>query len=191
MQYFPETVEHPNELLNAIKNNRHRNGIIVLMFHSYDFDQNFTLSDLDKLLSCVKDLENVECLTFKMLCDRQVKSDEVRFNANIEINLLSKIMKTNQMLQTKSFAIFIRICNLLIYVLILLAIMLLGRFVFGLKRNGYEIGCGIIIIATGIVVWWHILTPLKSMMTAIAITIVYILVYLLVNRRKDDRVVIS
>lgn len=184
LQYFPETIDHPNKLIKAIEDNRNREGIIVLMFHHYDFDKSFSMEDLDLLLINIQNMKNIECLTFKMLCDRHTKSDGNRVKANIEINLLSKILKTGQMLQTKSFAITIRICNLLIYVIIVLIVILFGGFAFGIHSKGYYIGAGIILVLSCLIVWWHFLTPLKSMMAILLVSIIYVIANLLKKRSK-------
>lgn len=184
LQYYPETIDHPNKLIKAIEDNKNRNGIIILMFHHYDFDESFSMEDLDSLLMSVQDMKYVECLTFQMLCDRNVKSDGNRVKANIEINLLSKILKTGQMLQTKSFAITIRICNLLIYAIVALIVILFGRFAFGIHSKRYYIGAGIILALSCIIVWWHLLTPLKSMMVILLVSIIYVIANLLKKRSE-------
>ena len=187
LAYFPETIDHPSKLLKAIDDNRNRRGVIVLMFHHYDFDQEFTIQDLDVLLKSLKNMDNVNCYTFKMLCNRNIKSDKGRFLANLEINLLSKTLKTGQMLQTKSFAVMIRICNLLIYLCIVLAVAIVGRLVFGLNGYRFWIGWGIVLIISGILVWWHILGPLKALLMIVAFSIVYLLVVSVICRRKIQK----
>ena len=184
LQYYPETIDHPNKLIKAIEDNQNRNGIIILMFHHYDFDQ-FTMEDLDALLTKLDGMNNVECLTFKVLCDRNVKSDKVRFKANVEINLLSKLLKTGQMLQTKSFSIVVRICNVLIYCMLVLIVVLLGRFVLGLRGNVYYYGAGIILVLISVIVWWHLLTPLKSIMLALIVLAIHVAANLLISRKQQ------
>lgn len=184
LQYYLETIDHPNKLLKAIEDNRNRNGIIILMFHHYDFDKDFSMEDLNTLLEEIGHAQNVECLTFRMLCDRNEESDAVRFKANIEINLLSKLLKTGQMLQKKSFAILIRICNLLFYSLLVLCSMFLGRYLFGIRFKGFMIGEGLIMAFVGIAVWWHLLTPLKSILAALLFSLGYIIVCLLIHNKK-------
>ena len=183
--YYPETIDHPSKLMQAIDDNRNRTGIIILMFHHYDFTQSFTMEDMDVLLKSIKDMNDVECYTFRSLCDRQVNSDEVRFKANIEINLLSKVLRTGQMLQTKSYAITIRVFNLLIYMFIVLAAFVVCRFVFGLRSLGYELGWGIILILTGNIVWWHVIGSLKALMLVFVISISYIVIGLVTHRNRN------
>jgi peptidoglycan/xylan/chitin deacetylase (PgdA/CDA1 family) len=184
LQYYPETIDHPNKLIKAIEDNKNRNGIIILMFHNYDFDESFSMEKLDSLLMSIRNMKDIECLTFKMLCDRHIRSDGSRIKANVEVNLLSKMLKTGQMLQTKPFAITIRICNLMIYAIIALIIILFGRFAFGIHTKEYYIGAGIILALSCIIVWWHFLTPLKSMMVILLTSIIYVIVCSLKKQSK-------
>ena len=182
--YYPETIDHPNKLIKAIEDNRNRNGIIILMFHHYDFDENFSMDDLDMLLGSIQNMKDVECLTFKMLCDRNTVSDASRVKANVEVNLLSRFLNTRQMLQSKSFTNTVSVCNLLIYVLMALLVILFGWFVLGISSKGYFIGAGIIMALSCIVVWWHLLTPWKSLAAILFVTITYVIANWLKDRKR-------
>ena len=187
LQYYPETIDHPNKLINAIKDNKNRNGIIILMFHDYDFDDSFSMSDMDALLNKLNDMDGVECLTFKMLCEKRVKSDRFRFKANIEINLLSKFLKSGQMLQTKLFAVSVRIINLLIYIFIVLVFFLFGWFVCKFRNNYFLLLIVCVMGLVGIVVWWHLLTPLKAVLFTFLISFGALFGALLMNYKKKTK----
>lgn len=182
LQYYPETIDHPNKLKKAIEDNQNRNGIIILMFHAYDFDQIFSMEDLDALLMDLKSRKDVEFLTFKTLCYRNEKSDKCRFKANIEVNLLTKLMKTSQMLQTKPFAIIVRICNVLIYNVLFFIFVLFGRLMMGLRGRRYYYGAIIIMVLIYVIVWWHILSPLKSIIAVVMLSIIYVFINMLIDK---------
>ena len=184
--YYPGTIDHPSKLIKAIEDNRNRNGIITLVMHQYDFDEYFSMDDLDGLLGSIQSMKDVECMTFKMLCDRNIVSDASRFKANIGVNLLSRFLNTGQMLQTKSFTTAVSIFNLLIYALMVLLVILFGWFVLGIIDKGYFIGAGVIMALSCIVVWWHLLTPWKSLAAILFVAIAYVIANWLKDRKKHD-----
>ena len=155
------------------------------------------MDDLDMLLGSIQNMKDVECLTFKMLCDRNTVSDASRVKANVEVNLLSRFLNTRQMLQSKSFTNTVSVCNLLIYVLMALLVILFGWFVLGISSKGYFIGAGIIFkkgekdifnLTTAILVWTvaalGVLVGIGLRVEALLAALVVYLV-LRVRRRRD------
>ena len=54
LQYYPHTVDNMTDFLKAIKDNKNRDCIIILMIHQYDFKEENSIHELDLLLSDLK-----------------------------------------------------------------------------------------------------------------------------------------
>lgn len=63
---------------------------MILMFHHYNLNEKFTITDPEKMLCILSNSPDVTCLIFKALLDKGIVSDGKRFRANFERNLLSK-----------------------------------------------------------------------------------------------------
>jgi len=167
ISYFPHTLEHPSELFTLMKNLSNKKGIIVVMFHHYDFNKEFNLTDLDNILIQLKNYPFVHFSTFDGLLQQNEKSDAKRIQANLNANLLYKILNVEGILLRTQDAIIIRILNLLLYVLICDFFFIISCFV-GLKK--FKLSFKKILLPTLILtilvsfsVWYHLLGPLKLM----------------------------
>jgi peptidoglycan/xylan/chitin deacetylase (PgdA/CDA1 family) len=173
ISYFPYTVADLNQLPCVLSQNKNRDGIIVVMFHPYDFDKLYSLTKLDGLLSNMEKMKNVRCFSFKQLYLMHETSDQKRMQSNLESNLLSKYLHLSQMIQTSFFAILIRLLNMMLYVFISVCVYLLSLFIVYRKRRNpinhvYLFGLlflGIVIIS----VWFHIIAPLKLLILSIVL----------------------
>ena len=118
INYYPSTIDKPETLLKTLKYNKNRDGTIVLLFHHYDFNSTFTTDPLAKLICIVNKMPNMKFTTIIELIKNNDLADAKRIAANMEINLLTKILKTSSMLQNTSYALLLRLVNLLFYIAI-------------------------------------------------------------------------
>lgn len=167
INYFPHTIGNPALLIPTLEQNKKRSGVIVLMFHPYDLNSHFTLQDLDNLLSKVSK-HNINFTTFKGLITEKEIATGKRFRANMEINLMSKLLNMHGILYSTGRAFFVRILNLFIYLFIIALIYLLPLvFLSKFFRIDWKklIFFGIILLLIcGVAVWFHWSGPIKLMM---------------------------
>ena len=171
--YFPSTLGTDNafdSFSQSLSKNHQRDGIIILMFHHYDFDH-FSISDLDHLLKHINEMKDVTCLRFCDLVNRGIVSDEKRMRANLETNLLSKVLGVGTICQETKDAQLIRLANFTMYLLVLVIMMI---FVFVINRSRLLVLKTILLFVALLLsvvlyfcVWEHLWTPLKSLMIGI------------------------
>ena len=166
ISYFPETIEDFGSLTSVLKHNENRNGVVVVMFHHYTFKKGYTLSYLDSLLTSIKLLKHVQCVSFQQLYEAKEKSNGKRMNANMESNLLYKYLHLQGMIQTTSFAFWVRVLNVIVYMVWCLIIYLLSLLLINqrkkidLTRKELLIG-SLLLIFVGFSVYLHVLAPIK------------------------------
>jgi len=165
INYFPETNLDFNTLLPTLIENKNRSGIVVFMFHAYDFNSNFSLVKLDSLLRNIVNNKNVKCVTFQQLSTTHEESDKKRMKANLESNMITKFTHLNGVIYTTNFQICIRILNLVLYLALSIVLFFLsGLFLFKNSKISSGIIFYILIIFfvyVGLSVWFHLMTPLK------------------------------
>lgn len=172
VNYFPHTLGSPRGLISTIEENKTSKGIIILMFHSYDMNSNFSLSSLDSLLSKVEKYKAVDFFTFSGLIKANEKSDGLRFLSNLNPNLLYKWLKSKGILENTISVVTIRVVNLILF-LLSCTFVFLSLLFFIAKREvipGRKVGvlwCGILLVI-GLFVWFHILSPIKLLVIALA-----------------------
>lgn len=172
VNYFPHTLGEPQKLISIIEDHKKSKGIIILMFHSYDMDNNFSLKRLDSLLSKVEEYRTVDFFTFSELIKANQNSDGLRFSSNLNPNLLYKWLKSKSVLEDTISVVTIRVVNLIVYLLSCTFIFLSLLF-FIAKKNfipGRKVGalwCSMLLVI-GIFVWFHILSPTKLLVIALA-----------------------
>lgn len=172
VNYFPHTLGEPQKLISIIEDHKKSEGIIILMFHSYDMDNNFSLKRLDSLLSKVEEYKNIDFFTFSELIKANEKSDGLRFSGNLNSNLLSKLLKSKSVLENTVSVVTIRMVNLILYLLSSTSVFLSLLFFIARRKfiPGKTVGilwCGILLVI-GIFVWFHILSPTKLLVIALA-----------------------
>ncbi len=166
ISYLPHTIDNPALLIPILEQNKNRSGVIVLMFHPYDIGKHFSLQDLDSLLSKVSRYD-LNFTTFKGLIIEKESADGKRFGANLEVNLMSKLLNTHGVLYSTCRNFIVKILNLLIYLLIVaflfsLPLILFSKFLRIERKKVISLG-SILLIICGIAVWFHWLGPLKLM----------------------------
>jgi len=171
--YFPHTVADLNQLPCVLSQNKNRDGIIVVMFHSYDFDKLYSLTKLDGLLSNIEKMKNVRCVSFEQLYSTNQISDKKRMLANLQSNLLSKYLHLNGMIQTTFYATFIRILNVLLYVLLSMILYFISIQIISKKKpisnNRKYITASLFIVIVAWAVWVNLLAPLKLLALCLAL----------------------
>jgi peptidoglycan/xylan/chitin deacetylase (PgdA/CDA1 family) len=175
ISYFPETIEDFETLNAVLEHNKSRNGVVVVMFHHYTFKKNFTLSQLDSLLTTITKLGYLKCVTFEQLYKEKEISDKNRMMTNAESNLLSKYLHLNGVIQTTGFAVFIRTLNVLLSLCLSAFLFFLVGFLVFNKRvistnKKYSVVTALLIIV-GLSVWFHLLAPLKLLIVLAIISI--------------------
>lgn len=176
IRYFPETIEDFGTLYSVLKYNKNRNVVVVVMFHHYTFNKNFSLLQLDNLLSKVDNLDYVKCFTFSQLYIKKEISDNKRMEANLEVNLLSKYLHLDGAIQTSIFVCFIRIFNLMIYLFLstfiyIFSLLLLFRIKDAFSTVEKLIIGSLLLIVIGIGVRFHILGPIKMLIVVAILSI--------------------
>ena len=166
ISYFPHTIDKPALLIPILEQNKNRSGVIVLMFHHYDIGKTFTLQNLDNLLSKVSKYD-VNFTTFKGLMSEKEIATGKRFRANLEVNMMSKLMNMHGVLYNTHGVVMMRILNLFIYLLIVALIYFLSLvFLANFFRIDWKklIFYGIILLlACSVAVWFHWSGPVKLM----------------------------
>lgn len=180
--YYPCTVGTDDafpSFRSALEVNHHRKGLLVFMFHSYDFNERFSMEDLDELLKEVKTMGDVRCVTFRTLWEDGIESDSKRFKANLEVNLLTKLLGVNTIMQPTITAVARRIVNLLAYLIVAVLTLFLSLVIVR-KRTARKVTCRLHSVAYLCMafvlfgcVWLHWWSPLKSLALAIALPILY------------------
>ena len=174
ISYYPETIEDFGTLLSVLEHNKNRDGVVVVMFHRYTFKKIFTLAQLDSLLTKINKLSCQKCVTFNQLNKEKEVSDISRMHANMESNLMSKQLHLNGVIQTTTFAIFVRILNVILYLCLSVLFYYLATLIFFRNKliannRKYSIGC-ILLLFVGLCVWFHLLAPLKLVLFVIIIS---------------------
>lgn len=190
--YLSESVDSFGKFVHTLRKNQNRRGIIVFMFHNYDFSDTFTIDDLDVLLEEVNSMDNVRCFRFCDLLKLGVMSDKNRMAANIEVNLLSKTLGVGGMIQETRDAVLIRIVNMIGYLILILVFELLFlrivRIFIGHGGRIMQIFHVMAYLTFAVLVfgcvWLHWVTPLKSLLLTGLLPMVYTLVLFIQHKTR-------
>ncbi len=174
ISYLPCTLEEFNPLLEVLNKNKNRECIVVVMFHRYNFDEQFTIVNLDGLLSTINKLEYAKPTTFKQIYNSGEIVSESRILANLKSSLLYKWLKLYGTIQTESFLKWIRIANLVFYLLCYLIILSILKRVFFRKRTFLQDPVDYVLnmlslIILGYVVWFNLLPPLRGLFVVVIV----------------------
>ena len=169
LQYYPETICNIDDVIGAMREafeyNHNRDGIIVCMLHAYDITEDFTIEDLDTFLKDVTRLKGTHFYTYSQLIESGDPSDSKRIAANMELNLLMKLLKAKYIIQPTWKAIALRILNYLLYLLEIIILMIPSIV---LRKEGHSKIISVVWLVSAIfaflVVWLHLLGPLKAML---------------------------
>jgi hypothetical protein len=174
--YAPETIEDFGTLLSILNKNKDRKGIVVVMFHDYTFRNNYSINQMKTVLESVNKLNFVTCTTFSELSEGSEQLDDKRIKANMESNLFSKKLHLSGVIQTTGFARMIRIINLFGYLLLSILSYIITYLIFSKNKKaniyGQIFSILITVIPTGILVWFHIFSPIKLVIIAVTLSVI-------------------
>ena len=182
---FPCTIDSPVDLLPTVDNNHNREGVIVLMFHQYNFTDKFTVVDFEKILLRIKENLNVEFITFANLINSGETVNNKRIEANRQSNLLSKQLKLKGMLHPVSYCNAVRWVNAGLYSFASLAISLI-LYLLLMRRNvdkRFWLLISFMTIVCFAIVYFHCLSPMRLVAAVVLLSIGNTFVYWLLKRK--------
>lgn len=181
-QYYPMTVNHPKRLMQEVEWNAERDALLVCMFHRYDITDDFTLKDLENLVSAIKNHpSHPQIVSLDYLSHTDSSFTEGRMLANMNKPLLSKVLNSRHVLRTEKAMRMERIVNVLIYALVLACLMIVCAWKMRDKRFYYVIQC-ITIAALLLAVWESWLTTRVSGLLGLAIVLGIAIVWRVIER---------
>lgn len=191
IDYLPYTLDHPNKLLSTLDTYKSREGIIVLMFHRYDFNTKFNLSNISDILCKVHDINNLEALTFSQLKNKQESANNERFRLNYQRNLLKKyICSNNGMLQTTCYLKFLNMLNIVLHFILFLIVYLSVTKLIHRKEKGfknkylYGVYASFISISIVFIILGNLLSPLKILLITLLTAILIPVIILRIKKSK-------
>jgi hypothetical protein len=186
LSYVPCTVEHPQELLSVLERNKNKDGIVVLMFHRYDFGEKYTLSDIKNVLLKVKSLDFVQVLTFKQLYENKNEISAKRFEANLESTFLKKELKLKGIIYSTQYLFLVKLLNLLLYTLIgilfcVTSFLICRKLSVHYSKKTIFVTVLILFTLLSLVVWLNMLSPLKMWVGVIVLSVILPFLICIVN----------
>jgi hypothetical protein len=168
INYLPCTLEDCKSVIEVLNKNKKRECIVVVMFHRYNFDEQFTITSLEELLSNINKLEYVKPETFNQIYSSGEVVSKSRILSNLKSSLLYKWLKLNGAIQTESFLKWVRVVNLVFYLLCYLTILIIVKRVFFRKRAFIEDSIDyalniLFFFISGYIVWLSLLSPLRTL----------------------------
>lgn len=182
-QYYPEGVDHPRKLLNVIKHNAEREGLVVCMFHRYDITDSFTLDDLRDILQQVKTRKGVSVTTMDELYQCDSTFDGQRLLANTIHPLLSKIISTRSIILPINEVMKIRMIDLCLHAILFIILSLVVLFIRPINKKYWLVQIPVIILSL-ICVWEQWLMPKVAIITCGIIILLIILIYSCIRKLK-------
>ncbi len=186
IQYYPCTVHSPLELLSTINTNRERSGLIILMYHHYDFNEKFTIGNFMEILQIVlNEYPQVEFVTFSDLVELYEVSDKARISANRQSNLLYKRMKLGGILYPTKYVQSTRIVNGFLHSVFSFFIsVFFYLLLFGKKRPKWTNLLSILFMSifAFFVVFYELQTPMKSILLIVSFSFLNIFVVWLIEK---------
>ena len=136
VSYFPHTDCELNHLKETIETNRKINGTIIVMFHHYDFNTKYFLTDLESTLSEISKMDNLQFYTFKSLNESGYNTTHNQIQAHWHNNnLLAIKLKIKGVLYPLNFIRMIQVINILFYVIVSVIMFFISQKLFGPKNK--------------------------------------------------------
>lgn len=158
-QYYPEGIDHPQKLHRLIEKNANRDGLVVCMFHRYDFSHDYTLKDLRRTIRFCKNAEGIRITSFDALAAETNDFNEERILCNLVHPLLSKVLYTRPIILSHREVIRIRVCDLLLHLLLFVFLAgILGWFGW-MNTLSYYVLQTFVCIFSCVLVWQQWLSP--------------------------------
>ena len=158
-QYYPEGLDHPQKLHRLTEKNASRDGLVVCMFHRYDFSDDYTLEDLRRTIRFCKTTEGVRITGFDSLFVETNDFNEDRILCNLVHPLLSKMLYTRPIILSHKEMIRIRVCDLLLHLLQFFTIAGIVGWIGRINTSRYYILQTCTCVFLGILVWQQWLMP--------------------------------
>ena len=158
-QYYQEGCDHPAKLRNIIAKNAKREGLVVCMFHRYDFSDSYTMRDLQRLLREIKQNPSLHIVTMDELYNRDQSFNADRIKANLHHPLLTKVLGTRSIILPIALTIHLRVIDLLLHLFLVVLIAIVGAIVIRKISWTYWILQLIVLIAAGLQTWYQFVMP--------------------------------
>jgi len=185
-QYYPAGIDHPSKLYEILKLNAKRQGLIVCMFHRYDISDSFTIDNLRSLLSFVKRTDGVALPTMDEIYQKEKSFDEDKLLSNTSHSLLSKILRTREILLEDTEIRAIRIFDILMHAIIFVILASTVRiFVKSISVRYFIIQSSCISISL-LCVWNQWLVPKLSFICGSMLIIAIVFLYIVRNRYRSS-----
>ena len=175
-QYYPEMMDHPAKLRKVVKKNAKREGLMVCMFHPYDFTDAFTMEDLQELLRELKAKEGVRIVTIDEVYERDKTFTAERIAENLRHPLLTKVLGTRPIILTIAEAKKLRAIDWLLQMAVLLMILCAGACVVGWKNRRYWMAEVVVLVLAGMQIWWQWMVPKWGIAIMIAVVVSIIII---------------
>lgn len=184
--YYPWTIDHPRQFKQAIDDNTHRPGTIILMYHHYDIDNGYNLDSLSNTLDYICSRKDVSATTFEHLHREGVSGSSHQAKINLEQNLLSKALRTKSMFHETWYIELVRIANIAIYIFIVLIIAICFTPTITKRRRTYITAQIIFALLIGCAVLFHLWSPMKLLVLSAIIPFGFALLFLIVNNTHKN-----
>ena len=158
-QYYPEGIDHPSKLPEILRLNAKRAGLIVCMFHEYDFNENFTINDLREMLKDISLNTSLRFLTMDQLASSEKSFNAERITANLKHPLLTKILKTRSIILPVATTIQVRIWDVIIHLLLVFFITLVGFIILPSTSKCFWVGACFVSIYAVAQTWFQFVMP--------------------------------
>lgn len=185
--YYPHTTGELHLLKTIISTNIDREGVIVVMIHDYDFTTNGAIESLDTLLSFIRHKEHLRFYTFKSLYETGNFVSKEQIESLWHKNLLSKVLKLDGVIYPLKYIKRIQLFNALMYLLLSLIAFLISYWIILRKKNTKIYSTITLLIyefCLFLVVYNHLLSPIKLLILAILVSVLLPIVFLFVPRSK-------
>lgn len=158
-QYYPEGAPHAYVFKEATAKNDRRDGLLVWMFHRYDFPNEISIDEMRHLLQKVKANKNLHIVTMDSLLVLDNSFNTERIETNLTHPLLTKILYTRPIILTTSEARLLRIYDILLWLFIVGLISFIGLIWIDCNKKKYLLIQSMVIIITGIQTWHQFVMP--------------------------------
>lgn len=177
-QYYPEGVDHPAKLPKVVRSNSRRAGLIVCMFHRYDFSDTFTIEDLRGVIRDIQSDSINRITTMNALFGSTTDFNERRIDANLVHPLLSKILYTRHVILTTTEINKVRYYDLIIHLIIVLMISLWGALILhGKKLTAYGITQTTVLVYAGLQTWFQFVMPKVGLFIIVLLPVIVVLIF--------------
>ena len=183
-QYYPEGIDHPNKLPSLISRNANREGLVVCMFHRYDFSDTYTMSDLQKLVEKIKANPKLKIRTMDEIFESDQSFNEFRIKANLHHPLLTKIFDTRPIILPTTDVHRLRLLDLLLHILGVLFVICIGAWKLKIKSYVYWSLQTVVLIFAITQTWYQFLMPKIGAIVIIVLPLIVLTIFYFIRNLK-------